>query len=45
MLKNRVLKLMREVIDEWLLGFKDEDLDVAMFSNEKLSLQNAIINT
>lgn len=45
MLKNRVLKLMREFIDEWLLGFKDEDLDVGMFSSEKLSLQNAIINT
>ena len=36
---------MREFIDEWLLGFKDEDLDVGMFTNEKLSLQNAIINT
>lgn len=38
MLKNRVLKLMREFIDEWLLGFKDEDLDVGMFTSEKLSL-------
>jgi hypothetical protein len=36
---------MREFIDEWLLGFKDENLDVSMFSNEKLSLKNAIINT
>jgi len=45
MLKNRILALMREFIDEWLLGFDDDDLDVGMFSTEKLSLQNAIINS
>jgi hypothetical protein len=35
---------MRELIDEWLLGFNDSDFDVGIFSSEKLNLKNAIIN-
>ena len=36
--------MMRSFIDEWLLGFNDKDLDVSLFSSEKLNLKNAIIN-
>jgi hypothetical protein len=44
-LKNKILQLLRGVLDEWLLGFNDSDLDVGIFSSEKLNLKNAIINS
>ena len=44
-LKNKILKILRDVIDEWLLGFNDADFDVGIFSSEKLNLKNAIINS
>ena len=44
-MKNKILSLMRNVLDEWLLGFNDSDFDVGIFSTEKLNLQNAIINS
>lgn len=43
-LKNKILSTLRELIDEWLLGFNDSDFDVGIFSSEKLNLKNAIIN-
>ena len=44
-LKNKILQLLRGVLDEWLLGFNDSDFDVGIFSSEKLNLKNAIINS
>ena len=33
------------MLDEWLLGFNDNDFEVGIFSAEKLNLKNAIINS
>ena len=38
------MNLMRGYINEWLLGFNDNDFKMGVFSSEKLHLQNAIIN-
>jgi len=38
MLKNKVLGLLREFIDEWLLGFDDKDFEIGLFKNEKINL-------
>ena len=43
--KNKVLSLLRGIIDEWLLGFDDKDFNIGLFTSEKLSLKNAIINS
>jgi len=45
LLKNKILSVMRNFIDEWLLGFNDKDFDIGIFSSEKLNLKNAIINS
>lgn len=45
LLKDQILKLIRGYIDEWLLGFNDSDFDMGIFTSEKLSLKNAIINS
>lgn len=44
MLKAKILEMVKGFIDEWLLGFDENDFDVGIFSSEKLNLQNAIIN-
>ena len=44
MIKNKVLSLVREFIDEWLLGFSDKDFQLKLFSSDKLHLSNAIVN-
>lgn len=31
-------------LDQWLLGFNNEDIKISMFSTEKFNLKNAIIN-
>jgi len=37
---------MKEVMDEWLMGFNSEtDFSVNLFSTEKINLKNAIINS
>jgi len=45
MIKNKVLSLVREFIDEWLLGFSDKDFQLKLFSSDKLQLKNAIVNS
>jgi|TARA_B110000285_G_C14947332_1_gene524996 hypothetical protein len=45
LLKDKILKLLRGYIDEWLLGFNDNDFNMGVFTSEKLHLQNAIINS
>ena len=46
MLKQRILDNLKEVIDEWLIGFNsDTDFSVNLFSTEKINLKNAIINS
>jgi len=44
-LKNKILGLLKDVFDEWLLGFNsDDDFKIGVLSQEKLNLKNAIIN-
>jgi len=38
MLKSKILGLVKDLIDEWLLGFDENDFDVAIFSSEKFNL-------
>ena len=44
LLKDKILKLLRGYIDEWLLGFDDNDLAMGIFKSEKFNLKNCIIN-
>lgn len=45
MLKGPVLNALKEHLDKWLIGFdSDRDLNVNIFSGEKVNLKNAIIN-
>ena len=45
MLKKRILDKIQGYLDEWLLGFNNEDFKVNMFSTEKINIKNAIINS
>jgi hypothetical protein len=36
---------IKGILDEWLLGFNEDDLKINMFSSEKFNIKNAIINT
>ena len=44
MLKQKVLMKIKGLLDEWLLGFNEDDLKINMFSSEKFNIKNAIIN-
>jgi hypothetical protein len=44
MLKKRILDHIQVFLDNWLLGFNNEDIKISMFSTEKFNLKNAIIN-
>lgn len=45
MLKRNLLKQLGGIFDEWLLGFNAAtDLQVGIFSSEKLNLKNAVLN-
>jgi hypothetical protein len=44
MLKKKILDNIQSVLDEWLLGFNNDDFMVSIFSSEKINLKNAIIN-
>lgn len=45
MIKGAVLEKIKDVLEEWLLGFDTEqDFNVALFSTEKVNLKNAMIN-
>ena len=45
MLKQKVLYKIKGLLDEWLLGFNEDDLKINMFSSEKFNIKNAIINS
>ena len=45
MLKKRILDKIQTYLDEWLLGFNNEDFKISMFSTEKINIKNAIINS
>ena len=45
MLKKRILDKIQTYLDEWLLGFNNDDMKISMFSTEKINIKNAIINT
>ena len=36
---------IKGILDEWLLGFNEDDLKINMFSSEKFNIKNAIINS
>ena len=45
MLKRKLLKQLEGIFDEWLLGFNAAtDLQVGLFSSEKINLKNAVLN-
>lgn len=44
MQKNKVIEWFGSIFEEWLLGFDKDDLQVNIFSKDKFSLKNVIIN-
>ena len=43
-IRNKLLDVLKGFINEWLIGFDDNDFSIGIFSSEKLNFQNAIIN-
>ena len=45
MIKGKVVDAIKDHLEEWLLGFNpDRDLNIGIFSSEKVNIKNAIIN-
>ena len=45
MLKRQILNSIQKILDEWLLGFNENDFNVNIFKTEKINLKNAIMNS
>ena len=44
MFKKKILEKVQVHLNEWLLGFNDNNLSLNIFSSEKFNLKNSIIN-